>query len=199
MTPFFNPGASPYGPPRVFLGGVGPAMTAVAGEVADGLYVHPLHSPTFLRSTTLPALAAGLAQSGRTRADLTLACQALVITGYDEAELQHAETTTRMQLAFYASTPQNRVVLDAHGWGDLQPELHALAKAGRWLEMTERIDDSVLAAFAVRCERPRDVPNALRARYGGLVDRLALLCHSEPHRAHPEAWAEVVTAIRRGE
>jgi probable F420-dependent oxidoreductase len=199
MTPFFNPGASPYGPPRVFLGGVGPAMTAVAGEVADGLVVHPMHSPTFLRSTTLPALAAGLAKSGRTRADLTIACQALVITGYDEAELQHAETTTRMQLAFYASTPQYRVVLDAHGWGDLQPELNALAKAGRWLEMAERIDDPMLAAFTVRCERPRDVPNALRERYAGLVDRLALLCHSEPHRAHPEPWAEVVAAIRRGE
>jgi probable F420-dependent oxidoreductase len=198
MTPFFNPGASPYGPPRVFLGGVGAAMTSVAGEVADGLFVHPMNSPTFLRSTTLPALADGLAKSGRTRAALTIACQALVITGYDEAEFQHAETTTRMQLAFYASTPQYRVVLDAHGWGDLQPELNALAKAGRWLEMAERIDARMLAAFTVRCERPHDVPGALRERYAGLVDRLAILCHSEPHRAHPESWAEVVSRLRQG-
>ncbi len=199
MTPFFNPGPSPYGPPRVFLGGVGPAMTAVAGEVADGLFVHPMNSPRFIRDTTLPALDTGLARSGRTRADLTIACQALVITGYDEQEFQHAETTTRMQLAFYASTPQYRVVLDAHGWGELQPELNRLSKAGGWLEMAERIDDAMLAVFTVRCERPADVAAALRARYGGLVDRLAILCHAEPHRAHPDAWAEVIAALRRGE
>jgi probable F420-dependent oxidoreductase len=196
MTPFFNPGPSPFGPPRVFLGGVGAAMTAVAGEVADGLYVHPMNSPTFIRATTLPALAAGLARSGRPRTVFTIACQALVVTGYDEAEYQHADTTTRMQLAFYASTPQYRVVLEAHGWGELQPELNRLAKEGQWLEMAERIDDSMLDAFAVRCERPADVPAALHARYGDLVDRLAVLCHANPHRAHPEAWRDVVTAIR---
>jgi probable F420-dependent oxidoreductase len=197
MTPFFNPGPSPFGPPRVFLGGVGAAMTAVAGEVADGLFVHPMNSPTFIRGTTLPALATGLARSGRTRAALTVACQALVITGYREEEYQHADTTTRMQLAFYASTPQYRVVLETHGWGELQPELHLLAKQGRWLEMAGLIDDRMLDAFTVRCERPADVAAALHARYDGLVDRLAVLCHADPHRAHPEAWAEVVAAIRR--
>jgi probable F420-dependent oxidoreductase len=66
MTPFFNPGPSPYGPPRVFLAGVGSAMTRVAGEVADGLFVHPLNSPEFLRATTLPALEKALrARSAR--------------------------------------------------------------------------------------------------------------------------------------
>ncbi len=124
-------------------------MTAVAGEVADGLFVHPMNSPTFLAAITFPALASGFAKSGRSRADFTIACQALVITGYDEAEYQHAETTTRMQLAFYASTPQYRVVLDAHGWGDAQPELNRLSKQGRWLEMAELIDDRMLAAFTV--------------------------------------------------
>jgi probable F420-dependent oxidoreductase len=198
MTPFFNPGASPYGPPRVFLGGVGPAMTTVVGEVADGLFVHPMHSPEFVRTVTLPALDAGLAKSGRTRTDLAIACQALVITGFDEAAYQHAETTTRMQLAFYASTPQYRVVLDTHGWGDAQPELHRLAREGRWLEMAELVDDAMLAAFTVRCERPADVPAALRARYDAVADRVAILCHSDPHRARPEAWAEVLAAFRSG-
>jgi len=197
MTPFFNPGSSPFGPPRVFLGGVGPAMTAIAGEVGDGLFVHPMNSPAFIRATTLPALETGLARGGRTRADLTIACQALVVTGYTPEEYQHADTTTRMQLAFYGATPQYRVVLDAHGWGALQPELNQLARQGRWLEMAGLVDDDMLDAFAVRCERPADVAAALHTRYDGLVDRLAVLCHAEPHRAHPEAWAEVVAAIRR--
>jgi probable F420-dependent oxidoreductase len=200
MTPFFDPGPSPFGPPRVFLGGVGAAMTAVAGEVADGLIVHPMNSPTFLRTTTFPALDAGCARAGRRRGDLEIACQALVVTGYDEAEYRHADATTRMQLAFYGATPQYRVVLDAHGFGALQPELNRLAKAGRWPEMTALVDDRMLDAFAVRCERPADIAPALRARYGGLVDRLAILCHAEPHRAHPEAWGDVVAAVAaRGE
>ena len=102
-----------------------------------------------------------------------------------------------MQLAFYASTPQYRVVLDTHGWGDAQPELHRLSREGRWLEMAELVDDAMLAAFTVRCERPADVAAALRARYaGGVVDRLAILCHADPHRAEPEAWAEVLAALR---
>lgn len=195
MTPFFDPGPSPYGPPRVFLGGVGAPMTRIVGEVADGLVVHPMHSPTFLREVTLPALAAGLAAGGRTRQQLTIACQALVVTGYSDAEYAHAEGTTRMQLAFYASTPQYRIALDVHGWGDVHAELHRLSRAGRWLEMTELVDDRMLDAFTVRCRRPEDVPAALGARYTGIADRIAILCHAEPHRTHPEAWTDVVAAL----
>src|SRR5574341_2209507 len=91
MTPFFNPGPSPYGAPRVFLGGVGRAMTRVAGEVADGLFVHPLNSPEFIRGTTLPALAEGFARSGRTRDRFAINVQALGITGYCEEEIRQAE------------------------------------------------------------------------------------------------------------
>ncbi|HEX7444286.1 MAG TPA: TIGR03617 family F420-dependent LLM class oxidoreductase, partial [Acidimicrobiales bacterium] len=36
MTPRFDPGPNPYGNPPVFLAAVGPLMTEVAGEVADG-------------------------------------------------------------------------------------------------------------------------------------------------------------------
>src|SRR6478752_8879101 len=59
MTPFFNPGPNPYGLPRIFLGGVGPKMTEVAGEVADGFMVHPFSTEKFMRETTVPALERG--------------------------------------------------------------------------------------------------------------------------------------------
>ena len=196
MTPYFNPGASPYGPPRVFLAGVGPAMTRVAGEVADGLFVHPMNSPHFLRTTTLPALEQGAARrrSGAgdsgARDGFEIACQALVVTGSNADEIRQAELTTRMQLAFYASTPQYRCVLDAHGWSALQDDLHALSKQGRWMEMSSLIDDRILETFAVRCELD-DVARNLQ-RYQGVVDRLSIICHSQPHLTHPEAWAAVV-------
>src|SRR5438445_2014717 len=72
MTPFFNPGPNPYGPPKVFLAAVGDKMTEVAGEVCDGLLVHGFTTERYLREVTLPALDRGLAKAGRTRADIEL-------------------------------------------------------------------------------------------------------------------------------
>ena len=197
MTPFFNPGPSPFGPPRVFLGGVGAPMTAAAGEVADGLFVHPLNSPEFIRETTLPALQAGFVKAGKTRAQFEIACQTLLITGFTEEEYRQAEVSTRMQLAFYGSTPAYRVVLETHGWGELQDELNRLSKQGRWMEMSGLIDERMLDTLTVRCE-PKDVAARLLARYGGLADRLSVICHSQPQRANPDFWSGVIAACKRG-
>jgi probable F420-dependent oxidoreductase len=195
MTPFFNPGPSPSGPPRIFLAGVGRPMTTVAGEVAEGLFVHPFNSPEFLRGTTIPAIERGLAKSGRTRPQLEIACQALVITGFTEDEMKQAEMSTRMQLAVYGSTPAYRCVLETLGWGELQDELNALSKQGKWVEMGGLITDEMLDAFTVRCA-PKDVPDRLRARYAGLVDRLSLICHSRPEGNHPDEWRDVVARCK---
>jgi probable F420-dependent oxidoreductase len=195
MTPLFSPRKSPWGPPPIFLAGVGAAMTRMVGEVADGLFVHPLNSPEFLRAVTLPALEQGLAKGGRRRDALAVDCQTLVVTGFTEEEFREAENATRMQLAFYGSTPQYRCVLDVHGWGAMQEELRALSKAGRWVEMGALIDDRMLDTFAIRCE-PHELPARLAARLGGLVERASLLCHANPHERHPEQWADVVAACR---
>jgi len=195
MTPIFKPEPSPWGPPRIFVAGVGRPMTAVAGEVGDGLFVHPLNSPTFLRGTTLPALAEGFARGGRTREHFAIACQAMVVTGFDDEEMARAEMGTRLQIAFYGSTPAYRVVLDAHGWGDLQPELNALARQGRWTEMGDLVTDEVLETFAVRC-KPEELPSRLATRYAGLVDRLSLVCHSSPQTTDPGRWADVIARLR---
>ena len=53
---------------RSSLGGFGPRMTEVAGEVADGFFAHPFNTRKSLLENTLPALERGLATSGRTRA-----------------------------------------------------------------------------------------------------------------------------------
>ena len=76
------------------------------------------------------------------------------------------------QIAFYASTPAYRPVLDLHGWGELGPELTTMSKRGQWAEMGTLIDDSMLNEFAIVAE-PRDVASKLLARYGGKIDRLA--------------------------
>ncbi len=84
---------------------------------------------------------AGLALAGRTRDDFSIVATSIVCTGRDDAEMETALAGTRGLLAFYGSTPAYRPVLDAHGWGDLQPELNTLSKQGRWDEMGALIDD----------------------------------------------------------
>jgi probable F420-dependent oxidoreductase len=192
MTPFFTPAPSPHGSARIFLAGVGPAMTEVAGEVADGFLVHPFSSAEFLREHTLPALERGLATSGRTRRDIEISFPALVVTGTNDEDRASAAATTRAQIAFYGSTPAYKVVLDAHGWGDLQPELNRLSKDGRWDIMASMIDDTMLSTFAV-CAAPDEIAPMMTERYGELVDRIAF---NAPYRADPAAWAEALAGFR---
>ena len=117
-------------------------MTEVAGEVADGFLVHPFSTAEFLREHTLPALERGLATSGRTRADIEISWPVMVVTGDDRrGHRRPRRRSPAAQLAFYGSTPAYKVVLDAHGWGDLQPELNRLSKDGRWDVMASLIDD----------------------------------------------------------
>ena len=53
MTPFFNPGPNPYGIPKIYVAAVGPLMTKSVAESADGLLVHPFHTPKYLNETML--------------------------------------------------------------------------------------------------------------------------------------------------
>jgi len=171
MTPMFTPTNNTYGPPKVVVAAVGPKMTEVCGEVADGMLVHAFTTEKYLREVSLPAIDAGLAKSGRQRSDLELCLPAFVVTGQDERKWEEARTATARQIAFYGSTPAYKPVLDAHGWGDLQGELNRLSKRGEWVAMGDEITDEILEQFAVVAE-PAKVAGALRERWGGLVDRI---------------------------
>jgi probable F420-dependent oxidoreductase len=191
MTPMFSPGANPYGDPPIFLAGVGPAMTEVAGEVADGFFVHPLHSERSLREVTLPALARGLAKSSRPQGSLALSAQVMIASGSSDEEIEAARRATRQQIAFYGSTPAYRVVLDAHGWGPLQPELNERSKRGQWKEMAELVSDEMLETLAICCPLSQ-VAARVRARYGDVAQRVSLVAH---WARDPEPWAEIAREL----
>jgi probable F420-dependent oxidoreductase len=193
MTPAFDPGPNPFGKPKIFTAGVGPMMTQVAGEVADGFFVHPFNTRKSLEELTLPALRRGLERTGRTRADLEIVCVKLLATGNTQVEMDAVKAVVRKQLAFYASTPAYRPVLDCHGWSDLQPELNTLSKAGRWDDMANLIDDEMLESIAI--VRPRqEVAGALVERLGGLVDSVSIENTRAPDPTH---WADVVADVKR--
>jgi probable F420-dependent oxidoreductase len=195
MPPMFNPGPHPFGLPPIALGGLGPQMVSLAAEVADGLLIMPFNTGTHLRTRTLPAVAEGLARGGRTRSDLTVTGEVIVCCGRDEVELETARLAGRWLLSFYASTPAYRPVLEVEGWEDLQPELHALSKSGRWDEMPELIDDTVLATLAA-VGSPVDVAAEIVDRFGGLVDRVGFYT---PYLVADETLAELVDELSRAD
>ena len=192
MTPFFSPGPNPYGNPKVLLAAVGERMTEVAGEVGDGLLAHGFTTERYFREVTIPSVERGLARSGRTRAEFEISCPVFVVTGATEEEIVVAERGTREQIAFYASTPNYRPVLELHGWGDLQAELNVLSKRGEWQEMGRQIDDDVLNAFAVRGE-PEEIPKLVVDRFGDVLDRVKFYA---PYQSDPDRWKAVLAAFR---
>lgn len=171
MTPMFVPQPHPHGDPKVFVAAVGDRMTEMCGEVADGLIAHAFSTQRYFREVTIPTLTRGIERAGRQRRDVEVASPLFVVTGRDEAELTQNAVATRKQIAFYASTPAYRGVLELHGWGELQTELHRLSREGQWDAMGSLIDDTMLAEFAVVA--PLDsVVRAIRGRCDGLIDRV---------------------------
>jgi probable F420-dependent oxidoreductase len=171
MTPMFVPEPQPYGSPKVLVAAVGELMTEVCGEVTDGVIAHAFTTKRYFDEVTIPALQRGLAKSGRSRDDVQVFCPLFVVTGTDEAEMAAAAAGTRKQIAFYASTPAYRKVLELHGWGELQTELHRLSLDGQWDAMAHLVDDEILAAFAVVAPVDK-LADALRLRCDGIIDRV---------------------------
>jgi len=173
MTPFFTPEDHGFGDPSVWLAAVGPLMTRVTGEVADGLLAHAFTTPRYLEEVTLPNLEQGATAAGRQRAELEVVLPAFVVTGRTEQERAASETTVRGQLSFYGSTPAYKSVLELHGWGELHDRLHRASVEQRWQEMPAMIPDEVLETFAV-VAAPDEVGAVVRERYQGLADRVSL-------------------------
>jgi probable F420-dependent oxidoreductase len=180
MTPFFNPGPSGFGDPPILLAGVGSRMTSVAGEVADGFICGPLTSSLSFREHTLPAIGRGQMERGqRSSTPFDLCVMPLIVTGSDAAATERVATATRSRLAFYASTPAYRSILELHGWGGLHHRLHELSRRGEWDAMAHLVTDEVLEAFAVVAE-PDAVARALQERFGGLARRAILHTAVDP-------------------
>lgn len=185
MTPFFNPG--PIAHPRVpvYIAGVNRYMCRTAGEVCDGLHVHPFHSPKYLREYVHPAVGEGLKSSNRSRADFTFVSSTFTIIGDSECERGRAAEAVRRQIAFYASTRTYEPVLATHGWEGILPELHRKSLAGDWEGMSALITDEMLDTFAV-AGTLEQIGGKLRERYAGaLLDRTSL--YEVDGRNHDEA------------
>lgn len=190
MTPFFSPGPNPHGPPKVFLAAVGTRMAEVAGEVGDGMLVHPFTTERYLKEVTLPAVERGLARAGRGRDTYELSSTVFVVTG-DGEEREAAASIVRGQIAFYGSTPAYRGVLELHGWGELQNELNALSKQGRWPDMAALVTDDILDTFAIVADVD-EVAERIMERFG-VVQRVGFYL---PVSGDPEVRGQLIGQLQ---
>jgi probable F420-dependent oxidoreductase len=195
-SPMFLPEDRQYGRPKVMLAAVGPAMTRVAAEVADGLLCHSFTTERYLREVTLPAVEHVLQTNGRRRGNFRIVGMPFIAMGQDDEELENSIAAARRSVAFYASTPAYKPVLDFHGWGDIQPEMLRLSKLGRWQEMGEILDDEILRAFCVIGD-PAQCAQQLKKRFSGVFD---LACGYSYSRVGPGGLpAEILHELRKPE
>jgi probable F420-dependent oxidoreductase len=179
MTPFFDPGPIEHPKVPVYIAGVNQHMCRVAGEVCDGLHVHPFNSPKYLREYVQPAVNEGLKVAGKRREDFAYATSSFVVIGDTEAERAPQRLAVKQQIAFYASTRTYEPVLAAHGWQDLAPQLHRKSIEGDWKGMADLITDEMLDTYAVTGTTDT-IAARLTERYSGLLDRTAFYQPQKP-------------------
>jgi probable F420-dependent oxidoreductase len=193
MTPFFNPGPIDHPKIPIYIAGVNTRLARLAGELCDGFHVHPFHSPEYIHGTVKPAIAEGAGREGRNPEDVVLATSVFVITGENEEETEKRRAEIRAQAAFYASTPTYCIVLEAHGWQDTGEKLGELARNKRWDEMPDLITDEMLHTFAIEAA-PDEVGPALKERYKGLIDRVALYVPFVPGE-RDDFWRATIASV----
>jgi probable F420-dependent oxidoreductase len=168
LVPLFTPAPIEHPDIPIHLAALNPYMCQVAGEVADGIRPHPVCTRKYIEEVMLPAVRRGAAKTSRQLDGFAVCIKPLVATAPDASGLERAIRTIRARIAFYASTPAYAAAFEAHGLGALAQKLTAYARAQRWEEMPQFIDDDALHTYAT-VGTWDDIADRLRARYGPVV------------------------------
>ncbi len=197
LPPAWAPRPHPFGDIPIDVAAVNPWMCRMAGEVADGVHVHPLHSTQYLRQRLLPAVGEGAARAGRSAAEVELTIPVFAVVG-DTPEARAASLArARRQIAFYGSTQAYAFQFDDLGFEGTSSVLNDRLKAGDLDGMDAVVTDEMLGHFAVVASWDT-VAEALAARYGGIARRLVVYLATEQIREHPSAlrrWGEVAATV----
>ncbi len=189
MTPAFTPPAHKYPKIPMFIAGVNKYMCRLAGELCDGLHAHPFHSAKYLSEFVLPNVEKGLKKSGRQRKDFTLATTAFAVVGNNKDEIERMREGVRRQIAFYGSTRAYQPVLEAHGWGSAGTRLIEKAAKGEWDAMAGEVTEEMMDAYSL-VGTFDDIADKVKARYQGLLDRVALFTPYRPG-INDAAWRKL--------
>lgn len=196
MPAQWSPGPIPVPAPAIDIAAVNPWMLRLAGEVADGVHLHPLNTPAYLAETALPNLAAGASRAGRDPSALTVIAPCFTVAGDSEEERRPWREMARMQVAFYGSTPNYAFIFEQLGRPDTTARLRTAQKAGDLGAMAGVIDDELLGQFVLEADWD-ELADAIVARYAGRVDRVVLYFASmawDRDRMSLARWGEVARA-----
>ena len=173
MTPEFSPTPSEFPPPKVHIAAVNAYNIRLAGELCDGLRVHPFSTPEYTRDVIWPNVRAGAGKTGRSLDDFEMIGTGFIATGPDEEAVQKAREDVRYRIAFYASTRTYLPVLEHHGWQEINPKLRDLIAENRWDDLPTAVPDEVLDGFCISGTYDTIV-GQIDARLGGLIDTISL-------------------------
>ncbi len=193
MTPNFVPASTGQPPVPVTLAAVGPHTLRLAGEVCDGVRLHPFCTRAYLEDVAMPRVAEGLKMSGTPRERFQVTGGGFIATGATDAAVHEVAEWVRYRIAFYGSTPSYWPVFEHHGLGDLGRKLNLMTKAGKWDEIAAEIPDDVLHLFAA-IGRYDELAAVVEAWFGGCVDMVYASTSSDIRPAIPP---DVLQDIRR--
>ena len=186
MSPFFNPGAIEHPSIPIYIAGVNTGLAKLAGELCDGFHVHPFHSVKYLREVIVPAIKEGTKNTNRKREDVSVSITTFIATTPEEMNF------ARAQIAFYASTPSYRPVMDLHGWSSVAEKLSTDAARGEWAEMPMLITDEMLNEFCLITDEDK-LADELKKHYEGIADRLTIYTPFVP--GEKDKWWEMLSKI----
>lgn len=202
LTPQWSPGPIAVPDPPIYISAVLPWMSRMAGEVCDGVHIHPFHSIGYLTDVQIPSIAEGAARAGRTLDAVTLECPIMTAVGDSEEEIAATREHARTMVAFYGSTRTYSPVFELHGYDGLSDTLHARQRQGDIKGMAALITDDVLSHFIVEATWDR-LADALIERYQGLAPNIRVMSYTamtqmKTDPAVVDRWADVATAMRAG-
>ncbi|OBF66441.1 LLM class F420-dependent oxidoreductase [Mycobacterium sp. 852002-51971_SCH5477799-a] len=173
ITPQWSPGPIEAPDPKVDIAAVNPWMLRMAGEVADGLHVHPIGEPGYLARHVLPTVAEGAAKAGRTPSDIAIIVPVMTVVGDTDEELDKQREVVRASMAFYGSTPNYAFIWDEAGFEGTTARIREKQKAGDFAGMAAQVSDDHIAVFAT--ESTWDgLADALVDKYAGTATRLVM-------------------------
>jgi probable F420-dependent oxidoreductase len=167
MTPNFSPGPIEHPDIDVLIAAVNPFNARMAGEVGDGIAMHPFSTFKYVREVMIPAVQDGARRAERELSDLTITGGGFVVTGRDEQEVATAKEWARQRIGFYGSTRSYSKVLSLHGWDDEAALLHKLSIEGKWDELPNIVTDDVMDEFCV-IGTWDELPAKMREKYAGI-------------------------------
>ncbi len=191
------PGAIDYPDPPVDVAAVNPWMLRMAGQVADGVHVHPLNTTTYLRETVLPELGAGAARSGRTVDDLEVIVPAFLCVGDTEEERHAWRQMARVQVSFYGSTPNYAFIFEQLDREGTTERIRERQRAGDVPGMAAVIDDDLLEQFTTTGTWD-DMADKIVAKYGGMATRVVSYFTGSDVVRDPgafERWGELARQV----